>query len=89
MAENQFEPGVYVRGDQTRLARTPGAAVAAVWDGFRPATQQQTEDADYRDLQAQAKRLGIPANQSKDALAAAIASHVVVEPDEDTDPDQP
>lgn len=30
------------------------------------------EPANYRDLQAQAKELGIPANQSKDDLEAAI-----------------
>ena len=74
--QNDFEPGTYVRGDTTRYARTRAQAVAFVWDGFRPATAQQPEDVDYRNLQAQAKALGIPANQSAEALQKAIVDYV-------------
>lgn len=69
------QPEIYVKGDLTRRVFTPAQRVAAVWDGFKPTSEVTAEDVDYRDLQATAKSLGIPANQGKDALAAAIASH--------------
>lgn len=73
------EVQIYVKGDQTRRVYTPAQRVAAVWEGFKPASEVTTEDVDYRDLQAQAKSLGIPANQGKEALVKAIAEH---EPEE-------
>lgn len=69
------EVQIYVKGEQTRRVFTPAQRVAAEWDGFKPASEVTAEDVDYRDLQAQAKSLGIPANQGKDALAKAIAEH--------------
>jgi hypothetical protein len=47
----------------TRRAKAPTAKAAAV---------ETVEEPSYRDLQAQAKELDIPANQSKEDLAAAI-----------------
>lgn len=41
--------------------------------GYSETAPATSDDADYRDMQTRAKELGIPANQSKDALAAAIA----------------
>lgn len=75
------EAQIYVKGDQTRRVYTPAQRVAAVWDGFKPASEVTADDTDYRDLQAQAKVLGIPANQSKDALVAAIANTPTPEPE--------
>lgn len=66
---SEYTPGVYVKGDQTRIVNTRGAAVQAVWDGYT----LQGGDSDYRALQAKAKDLGIPANQSAEALVEAIA----------------
>lgn len=67
------QPGVYVKGDVVRTATTPAKAVALVFNGFvRQAPVPPSEDADYRDLQAQAKELDIPANQSADVLREAI-----------------
>lgn len=90
MTNAQYAPGVYVKGDVERVANTPARAVALVFDGFRLKEAVPAEDTSYRDLQAQAKELGIPANQSADDLRAAIAQAtlpgpdtIVVEPDAD------
>lgn len=71
------KPGVYRKGHETRVADTAHEAVALAFDGYRIQTAESVAaETDYRDLQAQAKSLGIPANQGKDALAKAIADHV-------------
>lgn len=84
MAHRDHQPGVYAKGEKTRYAGSAAEAVAAVFDGYKlveassdvPAegtVDNHDEDStDYRDLQAQAKELGIPANQSAEALRAAI-----------------
>ena len=69
------QTGTYVKGERVRYARTPGQAVQAVWEGFRRADEVDT-DVDYRELQARAKALGIPANGPKAALAKAVADFV-------------
>lgn len=33
---NTHEPGVYVKGDQKRVAHTPSDAVALTFEGFKP-----------------------------------------------------
>lgn len=84
----QYPAGTYVKGDQVRLARTPAVAVALVFDGYslaKAATKTEgevivapvTEDVDldgpdYKALQELAKAEGIPANQSKADLEAAL-----------------
>ena len=69
------KPGLYVKGDKVRNALTPAQAVQAVWDGFVAAPEQAEQvETPYADLQAQAKALGIPANQSAAKLAEAIAN---------------
>ena len=62
----------YVKGSEVRLVRTPSQRVAAKFDGYKPAAEASVEDADYRELQEQAKASGIPANQSKEALFEAV-----------------
>lgn len=74
MSDAQYQPGIYVKGDQKRAAHTARDAVALVFDGFK--LEESTapgEDVSYRDLQAQAREHGIPANQTADVLRAAIA----------------
>lgn len=71
------QPGVYRKGHDVRVADTNAQAVALTYDGFQPQTAEAVESELSRsELQAQAKALGIPANQSSAALAEAIASHV-------------
>src|SRR5690349_144228 len=71
------EIGTYRKGDDVRVASTPSEAVALSFEGYKRETAESVADgADYRELQAQAKELGIAANQSKGALAEAIANHV-------------
>lgn len=65
-----FEPGTYRKGDRVRNVSTRRDAVQATWDGFVLAAP--AEDASYADLQAQAKAKGVPANQSGEALRAAL-----------------
>lgn len=74
MSDSLYEPGVYVKGDDERVANTPARAVALVFEGFSLKETIPAEGATYRDLQAQAKELGIPANQSEGALRDAIAA---------------
>lgn len=62
----------YVKGSLARLVTTPGERVAAEFDGFKPASEV-TASVGRAELQATAKSLGIKANQSNEALAAAIA----------------
>lgn len=66
------KPGVYVKGDDQRVANSASAAVALVFDGFVRKDEGPAEDATYRDLQEQAKELDIPANQSAEALREQI-----------------
>jgi hypothetical protein len=76
-----YKPGTYTKGEDVRHASSPSEAVALVFAGYRPQTAASVaESADYRDLQAQAKGLGIPANQSKADLAQAIAEAPVAAP---------
>jgi len=71
------QPGVYRKGHETRVADTATEAVNLAFDGFQLQTAQAVESELSRpELQAQAKALGIPANQTNAALAEAIASHV-------------
>lgn len=58
----------YVRGIRTISRKAVPADVAEV---VQP-TPEAAPEPSYRDLQAQAKELDIPANQTKDELAAAI-----------------
>jgi hypothetical protein len=69
-------PGIYRKGLEVRTAETASEAVALKFAGFVKQTAAALDDVDYRDLQQQAKDLGIPANQAKTALAQAIADHV-------------
>lgn len=86
----QYPAGTYVKGDDARLARTPAAAVALVFSGYSLArTESKTDpekvlaplasdsnlDGPTRpELVALAKELGIPANQSTEALREAVES---------------
>jgi hypothetical protein len=72
-----YSPGTYRKGDDVRYADSAATAVNLAFTGYvRDSAESLAEGTDYRDLQAQAKELGIPANQSKEALAEAIAAHV-------------
>jgi hypothetical protein len=64
-------PATFVKGDQTRVAHNPSDAVKARFDGFQ-LLGAGAGQVDYADLQEQAKRRGIPANQSKEALVDAL-----------------
>lgn len=77
---SDYQPGLYVKGGDVQRATTPSRAVALVFDGYKKVDEQ--EDTSYADLQAQAKALGIPANQKADALRAAIEAADDVEPEE-------
>lgn len=66
------QPGVYVKGDSERVANTVSRAAALVFEGYALKDESPAPDADYRDLQAQAKELGISANQKADALREQI-----------------
>lgn len=81
------ETGTYVKGDRVRFASNAVQVVQAKWEGFVRADQADV-DVDYRDLQARAKSLGIPANQPKAKLAEAVASYTPENADPAT-PDQP
>lgn len=75
-----YEPGVYRKGDTARIARTAADAVDLKFRGFSRVGDEPTEDGlDYRELQRQAKEAGIPANQSKEALAEEL-QHVEASP---------
>lgn len=86
-----YQPGTYVKGDSVRAVDSPAGAVNAVWDGY-VLQSVSAEDVAYRDLQQQAKELGIPANQSAKALEASInaeLSKVAPTPsDDDDEPDE-
>lgn len=91
MSENSTEgyvPGTYVKGDSVRTANRRSDAVALVFEGYRLKEQVPAEDTSYRDLQAQAKELGIPANQSEAALREAIAEATVPGADTAVDSDE-
>lgn len=66
------QPGVYVKGDSTQVATSASKAAALVFDGYVLQDESPAPDADYRDLQAQAKELGIAANQKADVLREEI-----------------
>lgn len=89
MSDAQYQPGVYVKGDDEKVANTASRAVALIFEGYRLKETVPAEDTSYRDLQAQAKEFGIPANQSEAALRAAIAHASLPSPttvvDEPTD----
>ena len=74
------KPGVYRKGHDTRVADTASEAVSLAFAGYQLQTAESVaSELDRAELQAQAKALGIKANQSSAALAEAIASHVPVE----------
>lgn len=79
---SEYKPGVYVKDGVEKHANTVARAVALAFEGYRLKEEVPASGASYRDLQSQAKELGIPANQSEDALRAAIAEVSV--PSEDT-----
>jgi len=70
---DSYAPGVYVKGDRRRSATSRSDAVALVFEGYRLVETVPAETATYRELQAQAKELGIAANQSEADLRTAIA----------------
>lgn len=74
MSNGIYEPGIYVKGDREKVADTPARAVALAFEGYVLKDTVPSETASYRDLQAQAKELGIPANQSEQHLREAIAA---------------
>jgi len=63
-------PATYAKGDQRRSVHTAADAVKARFAGFKLIAAE--DGVDYRDLQAQAKELEIPANQSAEELQEAI-----------------
>lgn len=68
-----MEPTTYVKDGRVRVVDSAASRVNAEWEGFVPKAEQSVDDVDYRDLQEQAKALGVPANQSKAALVEAVA----------------
>jgi len=66
-----YATGNYVKNGRVRAASTAADAVDLVWNGYVPVADQPAPSRS--DLQAQAKALGIPANQTSEALLAAIA----------------
>lgn len=87
MSEAQYSPGVYEKDGIERVANTASRAVDLVFNGFRLKEAVPAEDASYRDLQAQAKDLEIPANQSADNLRVSIAQATLPGPDTIVDTD--
>lgn len=85
---SEFEAGTYVKGDVARVATSRSQAVALVFDGYVRKVDGPAEDAAYRDLQEQAKELGIPANQKADALREQIDAELN-KPAGDTDGENP
>ena len=87
----QYPAGVYVKGDEARIARTPAAAVALVFNGYSlaktdtkvegdavvaPVTEDVNLDGpDRKELQRLAKEAGIPANLSNEEITAALEAH--------------
>lgn len=65
----------FQKGDDIRTANTAADEVALRFRGFVPVATNAMQRAvvDYRDLQVQAKELGIPANQTAQELTDAIA----------------
>lgn len=84
-----YEPGTYIKGDDVRSASNAAEAVALAFQGYKRQTADFLADVDYRDLQEQAKALGIPANQSKEALAEAITAAPAAAPGPAGGPDFP
>lgn len=84
---DQYAPGTYVKGDSEKVANTAARAVALVFEGYRLKETVPADDTNYRDLQAQAKELGIKANQSEADLRAAIAEATLPGPDTIVEPD--
>jgi hypothetical protein len=67
-------PYIYRVSRRTNIERQPakaGVTVATV--NIEPAAAPPPPEPSYRDLQAQAKALDIPANQTADELRKAIA----------------
>ena len=77
-----YPAGVYEKDGRTVVAQSPATAVALTFDGYRLVKEvddvnahdgeEVKLEADYRDLQKQAKELGINANQSADELRKQI-----------------
>jgi hypothetical protein len=84
---DQYSTGVYVKGDSEKVANTTARAVALVFEGYRLKETVPADDTSYRDLQAQAKELGIKANQPEAALREAIAAASLPGPDTIVEPD--
>lgn len=72
-------PQTFSKGDVRRSANNQADVVALKFDGFvevADAAQASAPKESYEDLQAAAKELGIPANQSREALTQAIADEL-------------
>lgn len=74
-------PATYAKGDRRRSVTTASDAVKAQFDGFKLVS---VDEVDYADLQAQAKELGIKANQSAAALTEQINAKLSDESTEST-----
>jgi len=88
---DQYPTGTYVKGEDVLIARTPAAAVSAVYAGYAlaktdakvegdavvaPVTEDvNTDGPDRKELQRLAKEAGIPANLSNEEITAALESH--------------
>ena len=71
---DSYALGTYVKNGRRKTAASRRDAVALVFDGYTLEKPVVSEEATYRELQAKAKDLGIPANQSEAALREAIAT---------------
>ena len=65
--------GTYSKGGKVKVAEDVAQAVALTFEGYRYVDEAVADDTGYRDLQEQAKALGIPAHQSKPDLVDAMA----------------
>lgn len=91
----EYPAGTYVKGDNVQVANNAASAVALVFEGYAlakadtkveadsvaaPVTEDVNLDGpDYKELQELAKSAGIPANQSKADLEAALDAHTSTE----------
>ena len=72
---HENRPGTFAKGNIVRRADRPVDVVALRFAGWKRVEEQTPDDASYRELQEQAKSVGIPANQSTDALLEALAQY--------------
>lgn len=70
-SNNENRPGTFVKGSVVRVAQTATQVVQLRFDGWSRVEEQG--DVSYRELQSQAKHVGIPANQSAEQLVEALS----------------